>query len=133
MRFNCPDKGPPPPELANGPETARLTLAMGAPGAKQPAAYNDAMAAGNGNQVLLLAKCLGAAPPPAPGPAPPPGTWSRTRDLCCPFACHLKASLFASWTTRPARPAPATGHGQLRPEFQAAGALPRRPGLPAGA
>eukprot|EP01051_Picozoa_sp_SAG22_P011256 SAG22_NODE_1066_length_5744_cov_7.937290_4_plen_94_part_00 len=28
------------------------------------------------------------------------GTWSRTatRDLC-PFACHLKASLFASWTT----------------------------------
>eukprot|EP01051_Picozoa_sp_SAG22_P009584 SAG22_NODE_807_length_7081_cov_2.460756_9_plen_250_part_00 len=29
------------------------------------------------------------------------GTWSRTatRDLC-PFACHLKASPFASWTTK---------------------------------
>eukprot|EP01051_Picozoa_sp_SAG22_P012105 SAG22_NODE_1230_length_5074_cov_3.372864_3_plen_121_part_00 len=29
------------------------------------------------------------------------GTWSRTatRDLL-PFACHLKASLFASWTTK---------------------------------
>eukprot|EP01051_Picozoa_sp_SAG22_P012721 SAG22_NODE_1349_length_4655_cov_6.900132_5_plen_199_part_00 len=29
------------------------------------------------------------------------GTWPRTatRDLC-PFACHLKASLFASWTTK---------------------------------
>eukprot|EP01051_Picozoa_sp_SAG22_P007345 SAG22_NODE_513_length_9567_cov_25.867771_9_plen_211_part_00 len=30
-----------------------------------------------------------------------PGTWSRTatRDIC-PFACYLKASLFASWTTK---------------------------------
>eukprot|EP01051_Picozoa_sp_SAG22_P008971 SAG22_NODE_717_length_7707_cov_3.098186_3_plen_93_part_00 len=29
------------------------------------------------------------------------GTWSRTatRDLC-PFVCHLKASLPASWTTK---------------------------------
>eukprot|EP01051_Picozoa_sp_SAG22_P034979 SAG22_NODE_16173_length_331_cov_1.064655_1_plen_70_part_10 len=33
------------------------------------------------------------------------GTWSRiaTRDLC-PFACHLKASLFASWTTKARQP-----------------------------
>eukprot|EP01051_Picozoa_sp_SAG22_P012097 SAG22_NODE_1229_length_5081_cov_2.651947_2_plen_336_part_00 len=38
----------------------------------------------------------------------PAGAWSRTatRDLC-PFACHLKASLFASWTTQGwLRPAP---------------------------
>eukprot|EP01051_Picozoa_sp_SAG22_P006630 SAG22_NODE_440_length_10484_cov_19.751661_4_plen_468_part_00 len=35
------------------------------------------------------------------------GTWSRTatRDLC-PFTCHLKASLFASWTTKVAQPGP---------------------------
>eukprot|EP01051_Picozoa_sp_SAG22_P015114 SAG22_NODE_1931_length_3292_cov_4.886940_2_plen_282_part_00 len=31
------------------------------------------------------------------------GTWSRTRDLY-PFACHLKASPFASWTTKASRP-----------------------------
>jgi len=51
-----------------GPETTRLTLALGTLNGSAPKAYDDAMLAVSGMSVLALARCGGTAPPkPVPG------------------------------------------------------------------
>eukprot|EP01051_Picozoa_sp_SAG22_P007903 SAG22_NODE_575_length_8991_cov_12.134859_3_plen_339_part_00 len=105
-----PEGGGDEPEMSDEVSSSEL-LALVAAGQVQAATEVWTEEVGEcvplGEWLLFWAEEEGEEPPPAAAVELLEllvGTWSRTaaRDLC-PFACHLKAFLFASWTTQTSR------------------------------